>query len=80
MARYKHNGTIYSEIYAPITKQPGVVMNSYWILKNHYEWCKKEGRDISWYNREQAKKDMLKNRINWDSIESRKKQNDKLAR
>ena len=53
---------------------------SYWILKNHYEWCKKEGRDISWYVKEQAKKDMLKNRINWDSIESRKKQNDKLAR
>ena len=50
------------------------------ILENHYEWCKKEGRDISWYEKEQAKKDMLKNRINWDSIESRKKQNDKLAR
>ena len=30
--------------------------------------------------KEQAKKDMLKNRINWDSIESRKEQNDKLAR
>ena len=28
----------------------------------------------------QAKKDMLKNRISWDSIESRKEQNDKLAR
>ena len=21
------------------------------ILKIHYEWCKKEGRDISWYDR-----------------------------
>jgi len=20
-------------------------------LKGHYEWCKKEGRDISWYDR-----------------------------
>lgn len=19
------------------------------VLKGHYEWCKKEGRDISWY-------------------------------
>jgi len=19
------------------------------ILDNHYDWCKKEGRDISWY-------------------------------
>ena len=27
--------------------------------------------------KEQAKKDMLKNRINWDSIESRKEQNEK---
>ena len=21
------------------------------ILENHYEWCKKEGRDTSWYNK-----------------------------
>ena len=21
------------------------------ILKNHYEWCKKEGRDTSWYGK-----------------------------
>ena len=21
-------------------------------LQGHYEWCKKEGRDISWYERE----------------------------
>lgn len=21
-------------------------------LKGHYEWCKKEGRDTSWYERE----------------------------
>jgi len=26
LARYEHNGTIYSEIYATITKQPGVVV------------------------------------------------------
>jgi len=26
LARYEHNGTIHSEIYAPITKQPGVVI------------------------------------------------------
>ena len=28
------------------------------ILLNHYEWCKKNGRDISWYK--QAKKEMRK--------------------
>ena len=28
------------------------------ILMNHYEWCKKNGRDISWYKR--AKKEMRK--------------------
>jgi hypothetical protein len=22
------------------------------VLKIHYEWCKKEGRDISWYEQE----------------------------
>ena len=21
------------------------------ILENHYEWCKKEGRDTSWYGK-----------------------------
>lgn len=21
------------------------------VLKGHYEWCKKEGRDVSWYER-----------------------------
>ena len=21
------------------------------ILKNHYEWCKKNGRDTSWYGK-----------------------------
>ena len=21
------------------------------ILENHYEWCKKEGRDTSWYTK-----------------------------
>ena len=21
------------------------------ILENHYEWCKKESRDVSWYKR-----------------------------
>jgi len=26
LAWYEHNGTIYSEIYAPIIKQPGVVI------------------------------------------------------
>jgi len=25
------------------------------ILENHYEWCKKEGRDISWYNKYKEK-------------------------
>ena len=24
------------------------------ILKNHYEWCKKEGRDTSWFHQPQA--------------------------
>ena len=26
------------------------------ILKNHYEWCKKEGRDTSWFNQGTSKK------------------------
>ena len=21
------------------------------VLRNHYEWCKKEGRDIGWYKK-----------------------------
>lgn len=24
------------------------------VRKGHYEWCKKEGRDISWYESESA--------------------------
>ena len=29
------------------------------ILENHYEWCKKEGRDISWYKEyKEGKKDV----------------------
>ena len=30
------------------------------ILINHYEWCKKNGRDTSWYKK--TKKEMLKKR------------------
>tara|TARA_R100001082_G_C4287236_1_gene126556 strand:- start:269 stop:613 length:345 start_codon:yes stop_codon:yes gene_type:complete len=107
--RCKHNDNIYSEIYASITKQSGVVMKvkkvnwhdsvfkdldtsikkdnngfvyglytfegneliknewfkseierdkqaNNFILKNHYEWCKKEGRDTSWFNQGTSKK------------------------
>ena len=29
------------------------------ILENHYEWCKKEGRDTSWYKKyKEGKKDV----------------------
>ena len=30
------------------------------ILLNHYKWCKKNARDISWYKK--TKKEMLKKR------------------
>lgn len=25
------------------------------VLRGHYEWCKKEGRDISWYGENKSK-------------------------
>jgi len=29
------------------------------ILENHYEWCRKEGRDTSWYKKyKEGKKDV----------------------
>ena len=29
------------------------------ILDNHYEWCKKEGRDISWHKKYRKKQNNL---------------------
>ena len=31
------------------------------ILENHYEWCKKEGRDTSWYKKNKEEKNAKKN-------------------
>jgi len=31
------------------------------ILENHYEWCKANGRDTSWYKKDKEKKDDKKN-------------------
>ena len=34
-------------------KWGGMRRESALILKNHYEWCKANGYDISWYKNEQ---------------------------
>jgi len=31
------------------------------ILENHYEWCKKEGRDTSWYKKDKEEKNVKEN-------------------
>lgn len=32
----------------------GSRQESHLILKNHYEWCKKNGYDIKWYNKKKG--------------------------
>ena len=30
------------------------------VLRGHYEWCKKEGRDISWYEKQDGKRTLAR--------------------